>query len=88
MKIKEGFILQQVADSSVVVPVGEASATLNGIINLNASGVILWNLLAAGADREKLVQGLTAEYDVSHDKAMQGVDAFLNSLRKIGCLEE
>lgn len=88
MKIKEGFILQQVADSNVVVPVGEASATLNGIINLNASGVILWNLLAAGTDREKLVQGLTAEYDVSQDKALQGVDAFLDSLRKIGCLEE
>ena len=88
MKIKKGFVLQEIAGSNVVVPVGEASAILNGIINLNASGLFLWNLLTKGADQEQLVNSLIAEYDIPNDKASRDVNVFLDTLRKTGCLEE
>ena len=88
MKIKENFILQTVADSNVVVPVGEASAVLNGVIVLNDSGAILWNLLLEQADSKGLAGKLMEEYGISAEKASHDVEVFLDTLRKIGCLEE
>ena len=88
MKIREGFMIREVAGNHVVVPVGKASAVLNGIIRLNNSGVLLWGLLLEGADEKSLAAKLMEEYDVSEDLAAQDVGVFLDSLKKIGCLEE
>ena len=88
MKIKEGFIMQAIAGSTVVVPVGEATAILNGIITLNESGVLLWNLLLDGADVDQLKDRLIKEYDIPDSKASKDAYSFIESLRKIGCLEE
>lgn len=88
MRIKEGFVLQQVAEANVVVPVGEATTTLNGVIMLNDSGVILWNILKNGTVPEALSQALTDEYGITAEKAAHDVEIYLESLRKIGCLEE
>ena len=38
MKIKDGFILRSVSDAYVVVPLGEAAKTFNGMITLNETG--------------------------------------------------
>ena len=88
MKIKDGFILQTVGDENVVVPIGKASTGLNGIIRLNGSGVLLWNLLAAGADEQQLIRGLTEEYGISDETAGRDISAFLAVLAKAGCLEK
>ena len=45
MKLKSGFILREIAGSSIIVPVGERVKEFNGVINLNDTGVFLWNIL-------------------------------------------
>ena len=88
MKIREGFVLREVAGNHVVVPVGKASTLLNGIIRLNGSGVLLWDLLRTGADEKSLAAKLKEEYGISEDQAARDAGAFLDSLKKAGCLEE
>ena len=87
MKLNENFVLRQVADTWVVLPLGEASVDFNGMLTLNESGAMLWQALERGADREKLVDTLLAEYDVSREVAVSDVDAFLRKLVDAGCLE-
>ena len=77
MKIKNGFILREVAGSYVVVAVGERSKEFNGMVNLNASGAFLWRTLEQGADREGLIEALLANYDVSKEQATEDVDGFI-----------
>lgn len=87
MKITEGFILRKVATENVVMPIGMASAKLNGIIKLNASGVLLWNLLKDGAEKADLTAALVKEYGIEKAQAEQDVEVFLAPLMKIGCVE-
>ncbi len=87
MKINENFVLREVAGSWVVIPIGEKSVDFNGMMNLNESGVLLWRELEKGAEKEELVSALTAEYDVSEEEASEDIDAFLEVLKKAGCLE-
>ena len=88
MKIKEGYVLRQVASHWVVLPVGSSCADFNGMLSLNDSGVILFRALETGCDRDALADALTAEYDVEREQALADVDEFLDVLVKAGCIEE
>lgn len=48
MRLKEGFMLRQVAGSWVVVPAGRACVDFDGMISLNDSGALLWRTLEQG----------------------------------------
>ena len=87
MKINENFVLREVADSWVVIPIGEKSVDFNGMMNLNETGVLLWHELEKGAEKEELVAAITAEYDVSEEVAAGDIDEFIEVLKKAGCLE-
>ena len=88
MKIKEDFVLRQVADTWVVLPLGQTSVDFDGMLTLIESGVLLWRALEHGAERQDLAQALTAEYEVSDQQALADVDEFLALLRKAGCLAQ
>ena len=88
MKIKKEYVLRQVADTWVVLPLGDAAVDFSGMLTLNGSGAMLWRVLEQGASREELVAALLDEYEVSRQQAMADVDAFLNKLLQAGCLEE
>lgn len=88
MKLKPNFILRQVADSWLVVAVGQASVDFNGLLTLNETGALLWKALERGADLEGLTAALTEEYEVSPRQARADAGEFLDSLRQAGCLEE
>lgn len=87
MKIKENFVLRQVADTWVVLPLGSATLDFNGMLTLNASGVLLWRLLEQGTDRDALVEKLLSEYEVSRQEATADVEEFLNKLIQAGCVD-
>lgn len=89
MKIKDGFILRSVSDAYVVVPLGEAAKTFNGMITLNETGAFLWKKLSeSDVDEKSLVDSLLNEYDVSVDLAQKDVSAFVARLRDAQLLNE
>ena len=63
MKLKDGFILREVAGQPVVLPVG-SELNLNTMITLNETGKFLWERLQSETDEAALVAALLEEYDV------------------------
>ena len=88
MKLKENFVLRQVADVWVVIPVGTLSVEYRGMLNLNETGALLWQGLEQGKDRGELISLLTDAYEVTDAQAGADVDAFLEKLSACGCLAE
>ncbi len=87
MKIKQGFMLREVAGNFVVVAVGEASKNFNGVINLNESGAFLWKQLMSETTNEKLLDALLNEYDVSEEIAKKDIEMFVDKLKEADILE-
>ena len=77
MKIKEGFILRNVAGNNVVVPIGQANLDFNGMMSLNDTGTFLFERLIEGTSKENLVEDLIAEYGIDRDLAVEDVEAFI-----------
>lgn len=88
MRVNQSFILRQIADEYLLVPVGEAAQRVKGLISLSESGYLLYQRLQKGCTRDELIGELLAEYDVSPETAGEDVDAFLAKMRQIGMLEE
>lgn len=88
MKIKNGFTLRNIAGSDIVVPVGNASNTFNGMITLNDSGAFLWKAMQKDTTINKVVARLTSEYEVSTEQATTDVQKFVAMLRENDLIDE
>ena len=88
MKIKSGFLVRDIADSYIVVPVGERVIDFKGIMTLNESGYFLWKQLLDNISYDGLLSALLDEYEVDEATARNDIDEFLESARESGVLEE
>ncbi len=86
MKIAEGYLLRQIADTYVVVPLTSPLVDFKSIISLNESGAFLWEKLQQDCDRETLLQAMLAEYDIDEATAAADLDAFLTTLKEANLL--
>ena len=81
MKLKNGFILREIAGENVVIPSGD-DLNLNMMINLNSTGAFLWKLLEQETDEDAMVAALLKEYDVDEVSARTHVAAFVAKLKE------
>lgn len=81
MKLKDGFILREVAGEFVVIPSGD-DLDLNTMITLNETGAFLWKQLEQECTEDSLVAALLAEYDVEESAARTHAAAFVNKLKE------
>ncbi len=88
MKIKSGFILRQIADTYIVVAIGEEAKKANVMITLNETGGFLWEKLSEGATEEGLVQAVLETYEIDKPTAETDVKAFVQKVRDNGLVEE
>ena len=79
MKLKEGFVLQEVAGETVVLPVG-ADLDMNMMITLNDTARFLWEHLEKETTQEELVDALLGEYGVDRGTDHTCVADFMEKL--------
>ena len=86
MTIKKQLVKRVIADDVILVPVGDASLELKGLMMLNETGELLWDALPAVNNEEELVSALQKEYEVDAETAAADVSDFLNMLRTLGII--
>ena len=87
MKIKKGFMLRRIGEQNVVVAVGEASRSFNGIIRLNDSGRYLWEKLQSDISEQELLQAMLNDFDIDESTASTDISAFIAKLKEAKLLE-
>lgn len=88
MKIKDGFVLREVAGQAVVIAVGEASKEFHGMINLNATGKLVWQGIEQGMTEAEIAGKLVEQYDVTADKAQADVHRMIEKMSTAGVLAQ
>ncbi|MEN6461370.1 MAG: PqqD family protein [Syntrophomonas sp.] len=82
MKIKEGFMLREIAGQWVVVPLGERVVEFNGIMTLNETGVTIWKRLENDSSEDDLVQAILTEYTIDEETARADIREFVSLIRE------
>lgn len=81
LKTKKGFLLRHLGDEAMVVAIGEASKSFNGMIRLNDTGAFYWKELEKGSSEDDLTAKTLERYDgVDEAVARQDVQEFLASI--------
>ena len=86
MRIKEGYVLRNVADSGVIVSMEELDC--NHLMTLNQTGMDLWEMLQNDSSLEDLVQQMLSIYDVEEETLRKDILLFLCKIREAGLLDE
>ena len=87
MKLKYEFVVRNIMDEYVLVPVGEAALKFAGMITTSEVGAFLIDLLKSDTDKNTLVQRVIAEYEVEEQQASDDVEEFLSQLQKLQLLD-
>ena len=86
MKITEGFVLKNIADTNVVVPLGSKTVDFQAVITLNETGAFLWSKLESDCTEDGLVDALLKEYAVDRETAAADVKEFILKLSEANLL--
>lgn len=88
MKQNPAFLLREVADTLVIVPVGKAAAAFSGMITANATSAYLWKLLETEQTVQTLTEALVNRYEVEEAQAQTDVENFVKKLKLVGAVIE
>lgn len=88
MKLNPEFIIQQVGDSVVLVPVGEAAGKFHGIVQMNKTAAFIASCMQKETTEEKIIAAMGEKYEGTGGEFAESVRNTLEKLRECGALEE
>lgn len=81
MKAKDGFLLRKLGKEYMVVAIGEASETFNGLIRMNATGAFYWEEIVKGITIEDLVAKTVERYEgIDEAGAREDIETFMKKI--------
>lgn len=86
MRIKDGFVLREIAGQTMVIATGEASKDFHGMIRLNETGKLVWLGVDNGLTPEEIARSLTETFSVDIEKALSDVTAMIEKMEKANFL--
>lgn len=87
MKLKGEFVLREIMDETIAIPVGNAALNFNGMICLNDVGKIIFAGLQVNRAEEAILSEILETFDVSREEALRDLESFLSRLVECGLLE-
>ena len=87
IKTKPGFLLREIGQTYIVVPVGAEAQKFNGIIKLNKTGKFLWETVSQGIEFEDLIDAILSEYDIDDEVARKDAQSFVEKASAANLIE-
>ena len=88
MKIKENYVMREVAGQAIVIAIGEESERFKGMINLNRTGRDVWLYMEKGLDSDEIAKKISEKYEVDLNVAKHDIESMIARLYKAGVLEK
>lgn len=88
MKIKDGFVMREVAGQAIVVATGKASRDFSGMIKLNGTAKDIWQWLSEGKSEDETALLLCQKYEVTNEKAKSDTMAIVEKMRAAGVIDD
>lgn len=88
MKLCGEFVVRQVLDDIVAIPVGQTALKVGGMLLLNDVSQVIWNCLEQDTTEENILSAVTEAFEVSAEEARADILEFLDKLRGAQLLQE
>ncbi len=85
MKLSEGYLLKEIVDSYVLVPVGQQVVDQKSIMHINKTGYFIASLLQQEISYDEILERMIEEYQAEKNEESilkQDLDQFLLGLKE------
>ncbi len=86
MRLKQGLVTQEIGGVQFLVAVGGKG--FKGMVRSNRTAAFIVDRLQEETSEEAIVDAMCAVYDAPRDQIAADVGEILNTLRRIGALED
>ncbi len=86
MKLKLQLVKRDIAGDIILVPVGAATSSIQGLITINETGAAIWDALPEAENEEAIVDKLYEQFDAERDELRKDVAEFLDKLREMNII--
>ena len=88
MKIKDGYILKDVAGAKIVIATGAQKMNFNGVMTFNSVGAEIFNMLDGTNSVEDIVKKIASDYNAPIETVKTDVEKLINKMREYNLLDE
>lgn len=87
MKKIEKFIIRDIADDHVMMPIGGTASKFNGLIMANDVAAFIWNHIEKINSAEEMANLICEEFEVEREIALKDTEAIIHEMKKSGWIE-
>lgn len=88
MKIKEGYILKDVAGNKIVISTGSEGMSFNGVMTFNQVGAEIFELLDGTNTPEEIIDKIAEEYNAPKETVTRDFNNLVDKMRKYDLVED
>ncbi len=88
MKIKDGYILKDVAGEKIVIATGEQKLNFNGVMTFNSVGADVFNMLDGTNSVEDIANKIAEDYGVSVERVKTDVENLIKKMKEHNLIDE
>ena len=86
MRIKGEFVLREIAGDKILVPIGNTTMEISGMITLDEVGAFIWEQLESGLDEDQILNKILSVYEVEETVARTDLQEFLKKMTDEGLI--
>ncbi len=86
MKKLNEYVLREMADEYILIPVGSSADQFNGIMTLTETAVFIYEHIEDAESFEKLIDMIVNEYEIDRETASQDAEFFINQMLYVGII--
>ena len=88
MKLNPEFMSQQIGDSTILVPVGDAGKQFHGIVQMNETAAFIIECLKEETTEAEIQADMLDAYEATEEELSEAIWDTLEKLRECGALVE
>ena len=86
MKLKSEYVTYPVDEKEIMV--GTGSSSFKGLVKMNGTAAFITSCLKEETDKDAIIEKMMEKYEADREVIAADVDKVIDTLRKIGALDE
>lgn len=84
MPINNNFMLKELGDEYMIIPLSSTNVNISKILNINETGAFIFKCLENNDDVDTIVSKMSKEYNAEESLLRSDVLEFIERLKKLG----
>ena len=85
---KDNSVLKKIGDKWMILPLSDHNISCDVILYTNEVGAFIYNALENETTKDEILNKILKEYNVDIKRANKDLEAFLNSMKEKGLLND